>query len=119
MNGLAGHPQGDTSAAVVERALAFIEANAVDGITVGDVADAAYVSVRTLNRAFHRHLNSTPAAYLRSRRLAGARHDLEAGRPVVTTVTAVATRWGFSDLGRFAAAYRDEYGETPRATLRA
>lgn len=112
-------PDGDGLAAVVDRAVAFIHANAADGITVGDVADAAYVSVRTLNRAFHRHLDITPAAYLRNARLAGARHDLEAGAPVATTVTAIAARWGFTDLGRFAAVYRDEYGETPRATLRA
>lgn len=110
---------GDGLTAVVDRAVAFIDANVADGITVCDVADGAYVSVRTLNRAFHRHLGVTPAAYLRSRRLAGARHDLEAAGPVGTTVTAVATRWGFSDPGRFAAVYRHEYGETPRATLRA
>lgn len=112
-------PNDDVLADAVDRAVAFIDANAVDGITVCDVADAAYVSVRTLNRAFHRHLGVTPAAYLRGARLAGARHDLQAGRPVATTVTAVAARWGFTDLSRFAAVYRDEYGETPRATLRA
>lgn len=103
---------------MIDDAVAFINANADAGITIGDIADTVYVSVRTLNRAFHRHLGVTPVAYLRSARLAGARRDLETGRPVSTTVTAVAIRWGFNDLGRFAAAYRDEYGETPRATLR-
>lgn len=109
---------GDTQSHMIDDAIAFIDANADAGITIGDVADAVYVSVRTLNRAFHRHLGVTPIAYLRSARLAGARHELETARPVTTTVTAVATRWGFTDLGRFAAAYRNEYGETPRATLR-
>lgn len=112
-------PDGDTQSNVIDEAVAFIDANADAGITVGDIADAAYVSVRTLNRAFHRYLGVTPVAYLRSTRLAGARHDLETAGSAGTTVTAVAVRWGFTDLGKFAAAYRDEYGETPRATLRA
>lgn len=114
------HPATDGGARsdVFDDAIAYIEANADAGITVGDIADAVYVSVRTLNRAFHRRLGVTPLAYLRSTRLAGARHDLETAGPVGTTVTAIAIRWGFTDLGRFAAAYRSEYGETPRATLR-
>ena len=33
-------------------------------------------------------------------------------------VAAIAARWGFSNLGRFAAMYRGEFGETPSMTLR-
>jgi AraC-like DNA-binding protein len=35
-----------------------------------------------------------------------------------TTVTAVALRWGFGHLGRFAVAYRRKYGRSPSDTLR-
>jgi AraC-like DNA-binding protein len=35
-----------------------------------------------------------------------------------TTIAAVAARWGYARAGRFAAAYRKEYGETPSQTLR-
>ena len=33
-------------------------------------------------------------------------------------MTAVATRWGFANLGKFAAAHHAAYGENPRETLR-
>jgi transcriptional regulator GlxA family with amidase domain len=34
-------------------------------------------------------------------------------------VTAVAWRWGFTHMGRFAIAYRRRFGESPSATLAA
>ncbi|WP_278258467.1 helix-turn-helix domain-containing protein [Nocardioides convexus] len=43
--------------------------------------------------------------------------DLLAGR--VGTVGEAASRWGFTHLGRFAAAYRGRYGVAPSDTLRA
>lgn len=110
-------PEADLYSTVADRATAFIHANADRRITVSDIADAIHVSDRTLVRAFHRHLRTTPAAYLKTARLAGARHDLQAASAGATTVTTVATRWGFHDLGRFAATYRAAYGEEPRVTL--
>ena len=35
-----------------------------------------------------------------------------------TTVNAIAARWGFTHRGRFAAAYRNRYGQSPATTLR-
>jgi AraC-like DNA-binding protein len=57
-------------------------------------------------------------AHLREVRLARVREDLLAADPARVTVTAVAARWGFPHQGRFAAAYRDRYGQAPSATLR-
>ena len=34
------------------------------------------------------------------------------------SVADTAFKWGFSHLGRFSAAYRREFGELPRETLR-
>jgi transcriptional regulator GlxA family with amidase domain len=46
-------------------------------------------------------------------------HDeLREADPHVTTVSQVAGRWGFLYLGRFAAAYREKFGERPSDTLR-
>jgi tetratricopeptide (TPR) repeat protein len=50
-------------------------------------------------------------------RLAKARRELERARPGVR-VTDIALDNGFTQLGRFAAAYRAMYGEPPSATLR-
>jgi AraC-like DNA-binding protein len=40
-------------------------------------------------------------------------------RDAPVTVTDVAVRFGFYELGRFAAAYRQAFGEVPSETLRA
>jgi AraC-like DNA-binding protein len=75
--------------------------------------------VRALQSTFRDHLGLTPQQYLRRARLRRAREDLLAhqntGR---TTVSAIANRWGFNHLGRFAIEYRSRYGESPSDTLR-
>ena len=54
--------------------------------------------------------------YLRDIRLERVRQDLlDPGQP--HSVTEIATRWGFFQLGRLAAEYRRRYSETPRETL--
>jgi AraC-like DNA-binding protein len=58
-----------------------------------------------------------PKRYLMLRRMGLARRALRAGATDKTTVTDVAMRYGFWQLGRFAVAYRSSFGETPSATL--
>lgn len=104
--------------ATVRRAVAFIDDNAGRPIGVSDVAAAAHLSVRGLQRAFVRELGLTPTQYLRRARLAGARADLLAADPLAgTTVRAVAARWGLAHPGRFAHEYRAVHGEHPARTL--
>jgi AraC-like DNA-binding protein len=81
--------------------------------TSASLADRARVSVRNLQEGFRRHVGVPPMAYLRQLRLAHAHDDLRTGRAV--TVAEAAHRWGFSHLGRFAAAYRAKYGALPSA----
>jgi transcriptional regulator GlxA family with amidase domain len=57
-------------------------------------------------------------SYLREIRLQHVRKDLSAADPTETTVTEIATRWGFLHPGRFSAQYRERFGEPPSATLR-
>jgi AraC-like DNA-binding protein len=96
----------------------YIEANLADRLTLGAVAAAAGVSVRTLQASFRSELRTTPTSYIRSRRLAMAHGDLSDPGGRAATVTDVATRWGITHLGRFAAEYRTRYGESPSQTLR-
>jgi transcriptional regulator GlxA family with amidase domain len=74
--------------------------------------------VRSLQEGFRRHLGSAPMAYLQQERLVRAHQTLRQADPVCVTVSAVAHRWGFAHLGRFASAYRTRFGEPPSETLR-
>jgi len=105
--------------ATVERAVDFIESGADLQLDVGDIARAADVTPRALQLSFRRHLGTSPMAYLRRIRLELARSDLKDAVPGDgTTVTSVAAKWGFSQLGRFAASYRAAFHESPKDTLR-
>ncbi|HET9973481.1 MAG TPA: helix-turn-helix transcriptional regulator [Streptosporangiaceae bacterium] len=107
----------DASTATVRRAAAFIDEHAARDITVPDIAAAACVTVRALQMAFRRELDSTPTAYLRKVRLARAHRELVDADLSQETVTAVAYRWGFSSASRFSAYYRETYGVSPKQTL--
>jgi transcriptional regulator GlxA family with amidase domain len=99
------------------RAEAFLLDHAREPITVADIAAAAGLSVRGVQAAFNRHHGITPLAYLRHIRLLLAREQLESNSDI--TVGEVARWAGFAHLGRFAGAYRDEFGELPRQTRQA
>jgi AraC-like DNA-binding protein len=109
---------GDTPQPL-RRALAFMDERAGDPITLNEIATAARLSPRGLQAAFRRHLDITPLAYLRSVRMEQAHRDLEDAAPGDgVSVAAVAARWGFTHLGRFAVEYRRRFGIYPSQTLR-
>jgi AraC-like DNA-binding protein len=108
----------DASTATVRRATAFIEDHAGQDITAADMAAAACVTVRAVQLAFRRELDTTPTAYMRTVRLARAHRELVDADPGQETVTAVAYRWGFSSTSRFSAYYRETYGVNPQQTLK-
>jgi AraC-like DNA-binding protein len=107
----------DASSATVRRATAFIDEQAGQDITVSGIAAAACVTVRSLQLAFRRELDTTPMAYLRTVRLTRAHRELLDASRGQETVTAVAYRWGFSSASRFTAFYRETYGVSPKQTL--
>lgn len=101
------------------RVLELIENDPGAAHSVADMARAARVSVRSLQLMFSDHLDLTPVEYLRRVRLARAREELVAAIPGDgESVADIAFRNGFAHLPRFAAAYREKYGETPSQTLR-
>lgn len=95
----------------------FIQAHLQDSPTLTDIAAASGVGVRSLTRSFKRTYAVSPMGYMSRLRLDSAREDLRHAAPG-TTVTDVAYRWGFSNLGDFAAAYARRFSELPSATLR-
>ncbi|CDO87361.1 AraC family transcriptional regulator [Mycobacterium triplex] len=102
----------------VRAALDVIEAEADQPLTVSVLAERSYVSVRSLQQAFRHHLGITPMAYLRDVRLRRAHQMLLESDPARITVASVAYRWGFTNLGRFAAVHSARYRESPSETLR-
>ncbi|QNE36954.1 helix-turn-helix transcriptional regulator [Leifsonia shinshuensis] len=112
------HDGGVAVPATIRRAIAYMEEHIAEPIGLLDVAEASRLSPRGLQDAFHRIVGVSPMQYLRSLRLSAAHADLLAADIVhQDTVTAIAHRWGFSHVPRFAAAYRTQYGEYPRDTL--
>jgi AraC family ethanolamine operon transcriptional activator len=85
---------------------------------VQDLCRVAGVKQHTLLRAFRAIRDTTPHRYLHTLRLKGAREALLASDADEETVTRVALRFGFRELGRFAVEYRAAFGESPSETLR-
>lgn len=109
---------GQVAPAALRRAVAFIEANAEQPLTLADIAAAASVSPRALQHGFVRQYGTSALGYLRRARLERARHDLRTADPAAgATVDSVATRWGFPNPGRFSASYRETFGHSPSHTL--
>ena len=103
----------------VRDAMDIIEAGPHLPLTTSTLAKQSHVSVRTLQDGFRRHLGMSPMAYVRMIRLRRAHRDLRSADPAHSTVAAVAHRWGFTHLGRFAAAHQRMYGQTPLQALHA
>jgi AraC-like DNA-binding protein len=100
----------------VRRAEELMRADTSSPLTLPDIAAHAGVSVRSLSQGFQQFRGVTPMAMMRAIRLDRVRADLLQA-PDGVSVTDVATRHGFSHLGRFAGFYRKRFGETPRRTL--
>jgi AraC-like DNA-binding protein len=122
----ADHPYRDALArpgpragtAAVNRAVDLLEAEPGLPWTVADLARRVGLSTRALQYGFAAQAGLSPMAYLRQVRLQRADADLRAADGADTGVASIASRWGFTNFGRFAAAYRARYGCTPSQTLR-
>lgn len=101
----------------VKRVEDYIHAHADEAITVEDLTEVAGVSARTLFAGFKRFRGVSPMKYLREVRLKRVREELERATEN-ETVTGIAMKWGFGQLGRFAVEYKKEFGESPSDTLK-
>jgi len=99
------------------RALNWLNVRLDEPIVLDDLAGAAGVRPRTLEAQFKSHLGTTPLGWVRRTRLARARQQLLASDDTAN-VTGIANANGFTELGRFAAQYRQQFGELPSQTLK-
>ncbi len=108
----------DCKSRALRCAAEYLAAHISDAVSVSDVAVAAGISTSTLYRAFWKRHGKSPMAFLKDRRLDAVQRALLAADYPTETVTKIAMGYGFYHLGRFAAAYRARFGESPSETLR-
>lgn len=114
---LAGERRSAVAPAVVRRAEEFLEAHALEPLTIDQLLAECGCSRRSLFTAFRRTRGYSPMQFLRSLRLDRAREALQRAAPG-TTVASVAYDCGFSHVSRFASFYRQRFRELPSETLR-
>lgn len=112
-------PHLPKSQRIIELAEAFF-----DGVVTEDMPDIETlcreigVSRRSLFRSFHELLGIGPRKYFEVKRLNQLRRDLKKHHPDSVTVTELAYRNGFMQLGRLSQIYKENFGELPSETLR-
>jgi AraC-like DNA-binding protein len=109
-------PPGRRSA-MVKRFEEAVEANCDHPLLIPDLCRIIGVSARTLRTLCQEQLGVSPQRFLSLRRLHLARRALLHADSHSETVTQIATGHGVWELGRFAAAYKSLFGESPSATL--
>ena len=102
----------------VERAEAYLRSHMDAPVPVSRLCRVVGLSERALRNAFYTVRGMSPKRCIVAERLEGVRRALtnQSSRPV--TITSIATRYGFYELGRFSNSYKQAFGETPSATLR-
>jgi AraC family ethanolamine operon transcriptional activator len=118
---IGAHPEGGPSTPrkrylACRRALHLVD-ELTHPIGVPELAKAVGVSRRVLERGFQETVNVSPQRYLRWNRMNRLHRELRGSHSPEATVTRLAHRWGFDELGRMAGDYRQLFGELPSETL--
>jgi AraC-like DNA-binding protein len=103
---------------IVRQAIELLRSHPEKPWTTATLAREVAVSARSLQEGFQHSTGVPPMRYLRELRLERVHTDLLGAAWESATVSQIARRWGFLYLGRFAASYREKFGETPSETLR-
>ena len=102
---------------IVEHSREYLRTHNDRPVRLPELCQHLGVSERNLNRAFREVLDLPPAAYLRRWRLCQVRQMLAQTKNVDMTVADAGLHFGFWELGRFAAQYKQLFGEYPSQTL--
>jgi transcriptional regulator GlxA family with amidase domain len=104
-------------ASIMVRFEQVLAANSLSHLSVPKLCGLLEVSDRTLRSCCAEFLGMSPGAYMFLRRLNTVRIALLGADPVTARVGQIANNNGFTELGRFAVAYRTAFGESPSTTL--
>ena len=88
----------------------IIEANLYNGLSIDEWAQLTNLSVSSFKREFQKHYSSSPARYVKGRKLEKAAKLLAGTNLRVTTI---AYDLGFSDLAHFSRSFQKEYKISP------
>ncbi|MBL4895028.1 MAG: AraC family transcriptional regulator [Emcibacter sp.] len=95
----------------------YILAHLKDPLSIDDLVTITGVSQRSIFEGFRSFRGTTPMKYVLQLRLEKVRAELRDSGPD-RSVTDIALKWGFSQLGRFSVSYKKVYGESPSDTLK-
>jgi len=112
-----GTDQYDIDKSRLRRAEEIMRERFAEPLTMVDIANELDVSLRTLQLAFNRAHGRSPRKVLNDVRLRAV-HSRLCAPPENVSIADVAMDCGFTHLGRFTAAYKATFGETPSATLK-
>ena len=105
-----------TAPGMVRRVEEYLRANLQEMICITDLLEVSDCSRSALFAAFKNARQYTPMEFLTEQRLQHARENLL--QPQVSdTVSSIAVRSGFVNLGRFSQQYHKRFGERPSSTL--
>ena len=102
-------------ARAIRKALEYLHSNSHRPVTVEDLCKASAASISTLERAFKERFDLSPKRYLMALRLGSVRRTL-VERDSAQNIANVAANWGFWHMSKFAADYKQMFGELPSQT---
>jgi AraC-like DNA-binding protein len=105
-------------ARVMRRLEEVLAANSEEPLYMAELSAQVGASYWTLRDCCLEYLRMSPKRYLWLRRMHLARRALRNAEAETTTVTEIASDYGFWELGRFSVADRSLFGESPSTALR-
>ncbi|HEX6705925.1 MAG TPA: GlxA family transcriptional regulator [Albitalea sp.] len=99
----------------LSEAVEIMSANIEEPLALQEIADAIRISLRQLERLFHRYLTTRPAQYYMNLRLRRARELLMLSSVPIMQITIAC---GFLSSSHFCKAYRGQFGHPPSAERR-
>jgi len=95
----------------------YIFHNMYGKISIDSLVKQHQTTKQTLSVSFKSLFGFTPQLFLRLLRLNHIHHELSQNNKDNTTVSSIASKWGFTHMGRFSSYYYELFKEQPSQTL--
>jgi AraC family transcriptional regulator, ethanolamine operon transcriptional activator len=104
----------------MSKVLEYVRSRHSENVHIEEIAEAAGISSRALQRCFRTYLRMPPKEYLKFRRLNLVRRGLRldpSPEGSKNPITRILANYGVTEFGRFAAEYRRVFHELPSVTF--